>query len=120
MSSTQSMVPEREVSEVEVVFDKETKEGGWSVARLLVDGNEAIGIRWNVDTIKSGEELAHKEISSWFILPHEIAETVFRSAQALFQEDEAALRAGYEAMAADREHEAEAMEWIESHVGECM
>jgi hypothetical protein len=30
------------------------------------------------------------------------------------------IRRGYEEMAADEQHEREAHEWIESHVGECL
>lgn len=113
--------PKSRVEDVEVIFDKGPKEKSWSVARLKFDGNDAVGIRWNGDESTSGVGTPSAFANpTWFILPGELAETVARSAEQLLQNDEEALRAGYEAMAADEEHEAEAMEWIESHIGESM
>ncbi len=112
-----SHAPHQPVSEVKIVFEKGAPDGGWSVARLKSNGTEAVGIRWNHELPAPSPA---NEPASWFILPQEVAEAVVRSTERLLQDDEEALRAGYQAMAADEEQEAEAMEWIESHVGECL
>jgi hypothetical protein len=120
MPNTDSAVvalPHGVISDVRVIFDKGPQDRSWSVARVNFDGDEAVAIRWQTaDAVEPSAD----SLSTWFIVPQEIADSVIRSTYRLLQNDEEAMRLGYEAIAADEESEAEAMDWIETHAGECL
>lgn len=111
--------PKDRVKDVEVVFDKGPKEGSWSIAKLKFDGADAVGIRWNGEVSKPGVGTpSSRSNPTWFILPNEIADVLVESAKSLSKDEHKSLLAGYRAMAADAEREAEAMEWSEALIGD--
>jgi hypothetical protein len=99
---------------LEVVY-RSTNEQPWSVARLLRDDREFVGICWSKRRLRrdAGAE-------DWFLLPAQIGACVLDTARQLNAEKEEEMRRGYEEMANDVEGEEEAMEWIEAHIGECL
>ena len=113
--------PKDRVKDVEVIFDKGPKEGSWSLARLKFDGSDAVGIRWNGEVSKPGVGTpSSRSNPTWFILPDELANEVLSAAQRLELSTQDEILRGYQEMAADTVGEAEAYEWIEAHVGECL
>jgi hypothetical protein len=111
--------PKNKVSRVKVLFDRGPVDYSWSVARLTYDGEERIGIRWNGDSkeSKKGVPLANAH-PVWFILPTEIAGAIEGKVGELSQSREANLLEGYRQMAADKEREAQAEEWVEGLIGD--
>jgi len=114
--------PQGKVRNLKVVYDSDPANGGWSVATMQWDTNpNAVGLRWNGSPEESGKgnPQSHGH-ATWFILPEELAATVLKVTKALEASKEREILRGYEEMAADTEAEDEALEWIESHVGECL
>ena len=111
--------PKNKVSHVKVLFDCGPVDYSWSVARLTYDSQERIGIRWNGDEkeSKKGVPLANAH-PVWFIVPDEIANVIEEMGGELNGSREAELLEGYRQMAADRERETEAEEWVEGLIGD--
>ena len=108
--------PRNKVGGVDVLYDVGDKEdGSWSVAEVKWEGKRRIGVRWN------GSGPAHQGRGNptsrgqptWFLLPEELQEVVEQRIRQLPNSEERKLQAGYVAMAADREREAEADGWSE-------
>jgi hypothetical protein len=111
--------PKGRVSGVNVLFDKGPSPSSWSIAKLRWDGTEAFGIRWNGDVDQPGSGTPQSRgNATWFILPNELVGAVVEAATALDREKADDLLKGYEAMAADEEREAEALEWSEAMIGD--
>jgi hypothetical protein len=106
--------PKGMVKNVKIV--KNTEDGGWALATLEWDGLDAVGLRWNGSSTKPGVGSPQSRgKGTWFILPSEIVRTEeFRKLmQKLQSERDAVVVEGYRRMAADKDREREAMEWIE-------
>jgi hypothetical protein len=110
--------PKDRVKSVNVVFDKGPVPRSWSVAEIQWDDQTAIGIRYNGDSESTKGLPQARGNPAWFIVPDELKSHVLAAAERLRQEEGASLVAGYQMMAADREREAEADEWIEGLVGD--
>ena len=113
--------PKGLVEDVEVLYDKGPQEFSWSIAKLKWDKRPAVGIRWNGEVAQPGCGTPQSRgNATWFILPDEVANEVIEAAKRLDRSKEDEILRGYQEMAADTEAEAEAFEWIEAHVGECL
>jgi hypothetical protein len=111
--------PKGMVEDVEVIYDKGPEDGSWSIVKLKWNKRDAVGIRYNGDAQTSNLGLPQSRgIPTWFILPKEIESAVLAAAKGLDAEKTDALLQGYRAMAADREREAEAEEWMEGLIGD--
>lgn len=103
--------PQKKVSNVQVIFDG--VETGLSLARLELEGDPAIGIRWNGGPSNLGTPQSHGN-PTWFILPKEFDAPLLQTC--LQQQINQNLAEGYLQMAADTEREQEAYVWSESLV----
>jgi hypothetical protein len=111
--------PRNRVGDVDVLYNS-SEHGGWSVARLEYDDEpDRIGIRWNGTDGESGiGNPQSRGMPTWFVVPDELAAVVRDRVEQLANSQEGGLLAGYREMAADREHEAEALEWSEGLIGD--
>lgn len=70
--------PKSRIEDLQVVYDG--REGGWSLAKMKWDKNDAVGIRWNGGTEdKKFPGIGNPQsrgVPTWFILPDEVAEVV--------------------------------------------
>ena|SRR5664279_2826183 len=111
--------PKHIVDQVEVVFDAGPVEQSWAVATLSWDRKDAVGIRWNGEP--SGKGIGTPQargVPTWFIVPEELQDPVLKAARKLARGNYDELKAGYEAMAKDAEHEREAHEWSEGLIAD--
>ena len=114
--------PQGKIKDLQVVYDSDPANGGWSVATMKWDTNpNTVGLRWNgsPEEASKGNPQSHGH-ATWFIVPDELAEAVLKAAKKLEDSKERDILRGYEEMAADAEGEKEAFDWIEAHVGECL
>ena len=88
------------------------------MAEIEWDDQKAIGIRYNGDSESTRGTPQARGNPAWFIVPDELKSEVLAAAEKLRREEGASLAAGYQMMAADRQREAEADEWIEGLVGD--
>jgi hypothetical protein len=110
------MSPKNVVRKVHVIHN--TGPGGWSVALIDWEGEEAVAIRWNGERGNGiGNPQSHGR-PTWFVVPKELAHAVKDCAENLSHSSETGLLAGYKAMAEDREREREALEWSEALIGD--
>ncbi|HXB22310.1 MAG TPA: hypothetical protein VNV88_13055 [Candidatus Solibacter sp.] len=110
--------PKGSVSDVQVIFNVGPVEGSWSVAKLVWQGESAVGIRWNGDEKRKTGTPQSRGNPTWFIVPWELAPRVLEEAERLASQANQNLAAGYRDMAADNEREAEAEEWCEGLIGD--
>ena len=68
----QSVVaPRKQIRSVEVIYNSAPGHGGWSIARLDWNGDQALGIRWNGDESSAiGNPQSHG-LPTWFVVPEE-------------------------------------------------
>ncbi|WP_165732711.1 hypothetical protein [Polaribacter sp. 20A6] len=78
--------PKRNVKNVTVFYNGGAVPGGYSVAKLKWNGNDVIGIRWNIteNEIHDKDKISGKKVclgepnsrghSTWFILPDDLIE----------------------------------------------
>jgi hypothetical protein len=107
-------------SVTEVVYDSGPVERSWSVARIKWGENETptVAIRWNGDSsLQKGMPQTFGN-PTWFVVPDELQEAVLKAAREAARSEHAAIAEGYRMMAADRERESEAEEWIEGLIGD--
>lgn len=111
--------PKDSVSNVEVIFNTGPMAYSWSVAKLLWEGEQAVGIRWNGEEgKKEGKGNPQSRGNpTWFIVPAELAGRVLEAAENLAQQSSQSLAAAYREMAKDQERESEAEEWCEGLIG---
>jgi hypothetical protein len=110
--------PKDRVKSVEVVFDKGPVEGSWSVAEIEWENSTRIGIRYNGDSISHKGLPQSRGNPAWFIVPEELAPAVLEAAKEFGRSERDSLAEGYRRMAADRDRESEAGEWIEGVIGD--
>jgi hypothetical protein len=111
--------PKNSVSEVEIVFNTGPTRDSWSVAKLLWEGEPAVGIRWNGGEEENGSKgnPQSRGNPTWFIVPSELAGRVLEEAENLSKQTNQSLAAAYREMAKDEERESEAEEWCEGLIG---
>ena len=105
--------PKNKVKAVEVVVDLGPVDGSWSVAEIDWEDSRAVGIRYNGDSNSNKGLPQARGNPAWFIVPAELGSAVLVAAKEFSRKQEASLADGYRRMAADRERESEASEWIE-------
>jgi hypothetical protein len=112
---TKVIAPKSLVRDVSVVYDSgPTREEGFSVVTLRWDNKDAVGIRWNGDPDDKGIGTPQAfGQPTWFLVPEELREPILDAARKLANGRRDELKAGYEEMARDSEHEREAYEWSE-------
>lgn len=110
--------PKDRVKAVDVVFDLGPVDGSWSVAEIDWEDSTAVGIRYNGDSTSTKGSPQARGNPAWFIVPKELESAVLTAAKEISRARSASLAEGYRMMAADREREAEADEWIEGLVGD--
>lgn len=110
--------PKDRVKAVDVVFDMGPVDGSWSVAEIDWEDSTAVGIRYNGDSNSTKGSPQARGNPAWFIVPKELESAVLAAAKEISQAKSASLAEGYRMMAADRQREAEADEWIEGLVGD--
>jgi|SRR5579863_5731001 len=114
------LAPKASVRSVEILYNSATADdGGWSVARVVWEGSERIGIRWNGAENSPGignpQSRGH---ATWFILPVEIERVVLDKVDELAMSGPGGLLERYREMASDSQQEAEAEEWSEGLIGD--
>ena len=62
--------PKGSVSNLRVLFN--TGEGGWSLAKLRWNGDEALGMRWNGNADNPIGNPQSRGIATWFIVPEDL------------------------------------------------
>jgi hypothetical protein len=108
--------PKTAIRSVEVLYNRGP--GGWSVARVVWEGQEKIGIRWNGDNGPGIGNPQSRGNATWFILPDELEEAILSKIEDLAMRGPGGLIEGYSAMAADAAREREAEEWSEGLIGD--
>lgn len=104
--------PKVSIRSVEVLYN--TKQKGWSIARVNWDHENRIGIRWNGDDDKPGiGNPQSRGNATWFILPVELESAVLDKIEELSHADPGGLLERYAEMAKDETREREAEEWSE-------
>jgi hypothetical protein len=112
--------PKSSVRSVDVIYTtKNGGYGGWSVARIGWENTESVGIRWNGsdDTPGIGSPQSRGN-PTWFILPEELHDVVLAKVEDLAVSAPGGLFDQYREMAADVQHENEALEWSEGLIGD--
>ena len=110
------LVPKDVVRSVEVLYNSGV--GGFSVALLDWNGEEAVGIRWNGEEDSGLGNPQSRGKPTWFLVPDELSAAVRERAEELNHAAEGGLLAGYAEMAKDEEREREAQEWSEGLIGD--
>ncbi len=106
--------PKGRVRVTEVVFNAGAGPDGWSIVKLIWDGKERVGIRWNGEREGSGVgNPQSRGKATWFVVPGPLQEELVKKARDLANGTDKNLIAGYREMAEDREREQEAEEWCE-------
>ncbi len=109
--------PKGSVRRVHLLYSKGP--GGWSVAEVNWEGNEAVGIRWNgedgEDGVGNPQSRGHP---TWFIVPDDLKQAVLQEVERLSKSSRNQLTEGYRAMARDRARETEAKDWTEGLIGD--
>jgi hypothetical protein len=113
---TMVWAPKASIRSVEVLYNRGP--GQWSVARVVWEGKEKIGIRWNGDNGPGIGNPQSRGNATWFILPDELEETILSKIEDLAMSGPGGLIEGYTAMAADASRESEAEEWSEGLIGD--
>jgi hypothetical protein len=108
--------PKAAIRSVEVLYNRGP--GEWSVARVVWEGREKIGIRWNGDNGPGIGNPQSRGNATWFILPDELEEAILGKIEDLAMSGPGGLLEGYSAMAADADGEREAEEWSEGLIGD--
>jgi hypothetical protein len=101
---------------VEILYN--SGPGGWSVASLDWNGEDAIGIRWNGQEGPGIGNPQSRGNATWFILPGELREAVLSRIDDLAMSGPGGLTEGYTAMANDAAREREAEEWSEGLISD--
>ncbi|MGA2278206.1 MAG: hypothetical protein ABSG00_11425 [Terracidiphilus sp.] len=110
--------PKDKVKSVEVIYDAGPVESSWSVARLKWGDSPAVGIRWNGDSTSTIGLPQARGNPTWFVVPEALESAVLNAAQEWSRAKQNDLAEGYRLMAADREREVEAEEWMEALIGD--
>jgi hypothetical protein len=110
------LAPKAAIRSVEVLYNRGP--GEWSVARVVWEGREKIGIRWNGDNGPGIGNPQSRGNATWFILPDELEEAILSKIEDLAMSGPGGLLEGYSAMAADADGEREAEEWSEGLIGD--
>jgi hypothetical protein len=111
---TSVTAPKASVRSVEVLYNQ--GQGEWSIARVIWNDEDRIGIRWNGSDDSPG--IGHPQArgnATWFILPSELERVVLNKIEELTQGE---LLTGYADMARDEAREREAEEWSEGLIGD--
>jgi hypothetical protein len=108
--------PKASIRSVEVLYNRGA--GEWSVARVVWEGREKIGIRWNGENGPGLGNPQSRGNATWFILPEELEEPILNKIDDLAMSGPGGLMEGYTAMAADAAREKEAEEWSEGLIGD--
>ncbi len=110
--------PRKYVRAVEVLYNSAPGEGGFSIARLNWNGNNALGIRWNGDEDSAvGNPQSHSR-PTWFIFPEELEPVILQWVDERIQSQPGGLLERYREMASDTDREREASEWSEGLIGD--
>lgn len=104
------------IRSVEVLYNRGP--GRWSVARVVWEGKEKIGIRWNGENGHGIGNHQSRGNATWFILPEELEEPILNKIDDLATSGPGGLMEGYTAMAADAAGEKEAKEWSVGLIGD--
>lgn len=110
--------PKNRVKSVDVVYDKGPVPHSWSVAEIEWDDSVAVGIRYNGDTTSHKGLPQARGNPAWFIVPRELESAVLSAAREISRAENASVIDGYKLMAADRERESEAEEWVEGLISD--
>ena len=104
--------PKQIIKRVDVLYNTGQGRGSWSVARLIWDGEEKLGIRWNGDEDSAMGNPQSRGLPTWFVVPDEL--------RPLLDEwiEKRILLQGYSEMAADKDREREALDWSENLISD--
>ncbi len=109
--------PKASIRSVEVLYNQ--GQGRWSVARVVWDGVERVGIRWN--GAEDGPGIGNPQSrgnATWFILPEELESVVLDKVEELHHGGPGGLIERYAEMAQDQQREHEAEEWAEGLISD--
>jgi len=109
--------PKASIRSVEVLYNR--GEGQWSVARVIWEGKERIGVRWNGGDDSPGiGNPQSRGNATWFILPEELESAVLDQIERLSDGAPGGLLEKYAEMAHDQSREREAEEWSEGLISD--
>lgn len=107
--------PKAKIRSVQVLFD--SAEENFSIARLHWEGDpNVLAIRWNGDKDSNLGTPHAMGKPTWFVIPRALQSTIQDWLD--LQEHGNRVIEGYKAMAADKQREAEANEWLEGLLGD--
>lgn len=101
---------------IEVIHDPGVRH--MSVARIIWDGEERIATRWNGDDERPLGNPVSRGQATWFVVDDYAAASIEHAARAAAQDSPHGLAAGYREMAADRDREHDADDWVEGLMGD--
>ena len=109
--------PKASIRSVDVLHNQGP--GEWSVARVVWEGKERIGIRWNGGNDDTGiGNPQSRGNATWFILPAELEGALLDRVEQLRDSAPGGLVEQYAAMASDQAREREADEWSEGLISD--
>jgi hypothetical protein len=109
--------PKASIRSVEVLYNR--GQGQWSVARVIWEGEERIGVRWNGGDDNPGiGNPQSRGNATWFILPEELESAVLDQIEQLSDGAPGGLIEKYAEMANDQSREREAEEWSEGLISD--
>ena len=109
--------PKASIRSVEVLYNQGP--GEWSVARVVWEGAERIGIRWNGGD--DGPGLGNPQSrgnATWFIMPQDLELAVLDRIEQLRDGAPGGLIEQYAAMASDQARERDADDWSEGLISD--
>ncbi len=74
--------PKKSLTNVEVIYNTGPRRHSWSVAKLLWNGRQSVGIRWNgtkKEKRGTGNPQSHAR-ATWFIVPNELETVISKEA----------------------------------------
>ena len=109
--------PKASIRSVKVLYN--AGQGHWAVARVVWEGTERIGIRWNGSDDGPGiGSPQSRGNATWFILPEDVESAVLDKVEELSHTGPGGLAEQYAEMSKDESREREAEEWSEGLIGD--
>jgi hypothetical protein len=111
------IAPRASIQSIAVLYN--TGPGGWSVAGVVWENAQRVGIRWNGAATGPGVgNPQSRGNATWFIIPEELEQVVLDKIEELSIGGPGGLKERYAEMANDEEREREAEEWSEGLIGD--
>lgn len=110
------LAPRASVRQVEVLYNEGV--GEWSVARVIWEEEERLGIRWNGGEGPGVGNPQSRGKATWFIVPEALEGAVLKSVEELSLSASNGIIGQYREMAMDKDRERDAEEWTEGLISD--